>query len=169
MLLGFGACSGEIGDQAKSNQLTLECVAIARPIGKQDATSVAALRNAVETGPLYKAVAVQFAPTECRVRSEDGTTGLEYRFRDGSKVHVSREASPGLDLDQRAVRQCFDEGFARRCSANPSSRFRRQLSVLFDDARTHRRADSIAASEGRLLLLSPELETTVDCIKNKVG
>jgi hypothetical protein len=91
MLLGFGACNGGIGDQAKSNQLTLECVAIARPIGEQDATSVAALRQAVETGPLYKAVAVQSAPSECRVRFEDGTTGLEYRFRDGSEVHVSRD------------------------------------------------------------------------------
>jgi hypothetical protein len=89
MLLGLAACSAALPDQARSVDAPLDCVSLTRPIGAQDAARIAEFRRAVESGPFYEALAAQTAPAQCRVRFEEGTIELEYRFRDGSQL-VSR-------------------------------------------------------------------------------
>jgi hypothetical protein len=92
-LLGLGACGAGSGDRANSSQAALECVSIGTPAPAQDVAAVAAFRRAVEANPFFELAAAQSTPAECRVRSDEGKIELEYRFRDGSELHSSRDPS----------------------------------------------------------------------------
>jgi hypothetical protein len=53
------------------------------------ATAVAEIRRSIEGGPLY-AVASRSGLAGCHSTAEDGAITLEYTFRDGASMHVTR-------------------------------------------------------------------------------
>jgi hypothetical protein len=68
------------------------CVESSATITPQDATALAALRQSVETGPLYLAAAAPSGVATCRIDRRSGATALEYRFRDGGWLRAQRDA-----------------------------------------------------------------------------
>lgn len=53
---------------------------------------VAALRNSVESGPLYSIPARAGVGT-CSIHEQSGVIRMEYRFKDGGSLHVKRDSS----------------------------------------------------------------------------
>jgi hypothetical protein len=62
---------------------------------------VAEIRRAIEDGPLY-AVASRSGSASCHATAEDGTITLEYTFRDGASLRVTR--SQGTEYTDQEVR-----------------------------------------------------------------
>jgi hypothetical protein len=91
VFLGLGACSAGPDGHATSAPAALNCTVVGKPMGAQESATVTALKQAVEAGVFYQAVAVQSTPAGCRARSDEGRMELEYFFRDGSKLQVSRD------------------------------------------------------------------------------
>src|SRR5262245_43562084 len=55
----------------------------------QQASAVAEIRKAVESGPLF-AVASRGGLASCHTTAADGAITLEYTFRDGASMHITR-------------------------------------------------------------------------------
>jgi len=91
--LGFAvaltACSAGVGGGTPT--AAIECTAGNRPVPEENAERVALLRRTVESSPLYRTASRVAPPAECRVRTEGTRTELDYRFRDGSRLHVTRD------------------------------------------------------------------------------
>ena len=66
-----------------------DCAAPSAGASPQDASIVAALRRSVETGPFYT-IASRSGVASCRVTSDADTIRLEYTFRDGAALRVTR-------------------------------------------------------------------------------
>ena len=80
-----GAC-------AKSAPAVTACAVEGTP-SPGDAASALALQRSVETSPLYTIPASTEGVAACRIRYQpDGVLGLEYRFRGGGSLHVTRDA-----------------------------------------------------------------------------
>ena len=57
----------------------------------QDVSTIAALRSNVERGPLYTIPAAA-GVVACSVNVESGVITLEYRFKEGGRLHVKRDS-----------------------------------------------------------------------------
>jgi hypothetical protein len=67
----------------------------------QDADTLAALRRSVETGPFY-AIGSRSGVALCRVTRDDDAIRLEYTFRDGASLRITR--NPKIEYTDQEVR-----------------------------------------------------------------
>lgn len=97
--LFVAACSPPPSATPSSGRSSPDCASTAA--SPQDAQAVTTLRQAIEQGPFY-ALAARAGVATCRATREDGSTKLEYNFRDGASLHVTRnEATEYTDQELR--------------------------------------------------------------------
>ena len=65
------------------------CKVQGTPLAPAEAGNLAALRSAMEAGPIYITAAAA-GVSECNIRSRSGSILIEYRFKDGGWLHVTR-------------------------------------------------------------------------------
>lgn len=84
LALFSGACSRPSSSTQSSASSAPDC---ASP--PQHARAVGEIRTSVESGPLY-AVASRAGLSSCRVAAEDGAITVDYTFRDGASMRITR-------------------------------------------------------------------------------
>lgn len=98
----IGACSTlPATDRSQSPASAPECVAEGAPTSPQQTELLGAVRRSVESGPLYAIGSRAGAPT-CRVRQDDTAIRLEYAFRDGTTLRVTR--NPQIEYTDQELR-----------------------------------------------------------------
>jgi hypothetical protein len=89
--VALAGCS--VGAGGGSSSTAIECTAAGKPVSKVNAGRVTALRRTIESSPLYLTASRAASPAECHVQTQGSRLELDYRFRDGSRLHVARDDS----------------------------------------------------------------------------
>ena len=112
------ACSPPPSATPSSGQSSADCAA-----SPQYTPAAAELRQAVEKGPFF-AIASRAGVASCRVGGEDGAITLDYTFRDGAGLQVTR--NPKTEYTDQDVRLSSPLG------ENPVDVLRRAEQAAFD-------------------------------------
>jgi len=99
------ACSSlpSHSDQSISGELNAEdlCKVQGNARISVESSTLAAFRNAIESGPIY-GVAAAAGVSSCSIRSESGAVLIEYHFKDGGRLHVKRD--PRIEYTEQIAR-----------------------------------------------------------------
>ena len=90
-LVALMGCSAGAG--SGSSSAAIECTAAGKPVSEENAGRLTALRRTVESSPLYLSASRAAPPAECHAQTQGTRIQLDYRFRDGSRLHVARDDS----------------------------------------------------------------------------
>ena len=116
---------GNAPGHAPASPASVDCAAQG-VTAREDLAALADLRRAAEGGPLYQALALRARPGSCRTSSKSGELSLEYAFRDGGSLVVTR--NPAIEYSN------FDVRFGSAFRDDPIDLLRRAERSAFSPA-----------------------------------
>jgi hypothetical protein len=91
-----------VASQSPATSSAPDCVAAEGGTSPQDPEALASLRRSVETGPFYTISASTSVVAACRVSRDADAITLDYTFRDGGSLRVTR--NPRIEYSDQEVR-----------------------------------------------------------------
>jgi hypothetical protein len=141
-LLAIG-CAAPPGATQSSGSSSPDCPDSGAP---QDSETVTTVRRAVEMGPLFIVVS-RAGLASCRASREAGAITLQYAFRDGSSLHVTRnQATEYTDQELRLASPLGESPVAVLTRAEQAS-FDKGCGIDWRTAETRQPADEPGTTE----------------------